>query len=310
MNLSINIGVPITNFLSKEILKSTFKNKKYNLIFNNSKKKLNENQLIRKFRSCHFLISGTEKYNHNVLKSLKNLKAIIRVGVGIDNIDLNSAKLKKIKIYKTSNKLNSSVAELALTHIMILSRNLYDKERNHQYEWHRQYGNLIEDKKIGILGYGNIGKKFHSLIKAFNPNKIYVHDKFLNISEYNIDKDTHNIKSLKLFFKLSDIISIHLPLNKDTINLINKHLLNHAKKSLILINTSRAEIINEKDIFNHMKNNISFKLGLDVFWNEPEIGKIKNLKNVSLSSHIGSYTLESRMSMEDKSIKILKRLTK
>ena len=78
MNLSINIGVPITNFLSKEILKSNFKNKKYKFIFNNSKKKLNEDQLIRKFKSCHFLISGTEKYNHNVLNSLKYLKAIIQ----------------------------------------------------------------------------------------------------------------------------------------------------------------------------------------------------------------------------------------
>ena len=101
-----------------------------------------------------------------------------------------------------------------------------------------------------------------------------------------------------------------MPLNEQTNNLINKNVLNYSKKSLILVNTSRAEVLNEKDIIEHMKKNLNFKLGLDVFWKEPNIGQIKNLNNVSLSSHIGSYTIESRLAMEEESIKILKKLIK
>jgi len=303
----INIGIPISNYLSKEKLKGSFLNKKINLIFNNSKKKLADDEIIKKFKFCDYLISGTEKYDKEVLKKLKNLKGIIRIGVGTDKIDINFANYKKIKIYTTNNNLSSSVAELALTHILILSRNFQNSDRNKKFKWIRQYGNLIQNKKIGVLGYGNIGKNFKRLILSFNPKKIYVYDKFIQISKTT---NLIQVKTLKELFSKCDIISIHLPLNEQTNNLINKNVLNYSKKSLILVNTSRAEVLNEKDIIEHMKKNLNFKLGLDVFWKEPNIGQIKNLNNVSLSSHIGSYTIESRLAMEEESIKILKKLIK
>jgi D-3-phosphoglycerate dehydrogenase len=306
----INIGIPISNYLSKEKLKGSFLNKKINLIFNNSKKKLADDEIIKKFKFCDYLISGTEKYDKEVLKKLKNLKGIIRIGVGTDKIDINFANYKKIKIYTTNNNLSSSVAELALTHILILSRNFQNSDRNKKFKWIRQYGNLIQNKKIGVLGYGNIGKNFKRLILSFNPKKIYVYDKYIQISKTSKISDLIQVKSLKELFSRCDIISIHLPLNEQTNNLINKNVLNYSKKSLILVNTSRAEVLNEKDIIEHMKKNLNFKLGLDVFWKEPNIGQIKNLNNVSLSSHIGSYTIESRLAMEEESIKILKKLIK
>lgn len=305
----IKIGIVISNFLSINILKKKFKNKNVQIIYNKTKRKPNESYIIKNFKECEIIVSGTEKYTKKTLDDFKNLRHIIRIGVGVENLDLEFLKHNKVSVHTTDSLLANSVAELIVQHILFLSRNFFEIYQETKPKWVRSYGNLIHKKKIGIIGYGRIGRKLAQIIKSFEPENIYIYDNNLRKNVY-FPKNYKLINNLKLLFKYSDIISINLPLTKSTKFLINKEILNNAKKKLILINTSRAEIINKKDLLEFLKSNKEVKVGLDVFYDEPSYKPFLKYKNLSYSSHIGSYTFESRTNMELKAIYIISNLIK
>ena len=305
----IKIGIIISNFLSTNLLKKNIKNKNVQIIYNNTKGKLSETYIIKNFKECEIIISGTEKYTKKTLCNFKNLRHIIRIGVGVENLDLEFLKQNKVSVHTTDSLLANSVAELIVQHILFLSRNFFEIYQESKPKWVRSYGNLIYKKKIGIIGYGRIGHKLAQILKSFEPANIYIYDNNLSKNVY-FPKNSKLINNLKLLFRYSDIISINLPLTKSTKFLINKEILHCAKKKLILINTSRAEIINKKDLVEFLKSNKEVKVGFDVFYDEPSYKPFLNYKNVSYSSHIGSYTLESRTNMELKAINIISNLIK
>lgn len=310
MNKNITyIGIVVSNFLSKEILKKKIKDRNIKFIFNTTNKKLNETSILDQFKDCEIIISGTEKYSKNLLSNFKKLRHIIRIGVGTENIDLKFLDLNNISIHTTDGLLANSVAELIVYHILFLSRNLFNIYKEKEPIWSRSYGNLINKKKIGLVGYGRIGSKLAEILQSFDPEKILIFDNNLNKKNY-FPKKFQIIKSLNLIFKNADIVSINLPLNKYTKSIINSSLLNKAKKNLILINTSRADIINKKDLLEFLKKNNEAKVGFDVFYDEPSYKPFLGLKNVSYSSHIGSYTFESRLTMELEAINMISFLIK
>ena len=303
-NNSINwIGIVISNFLSKKDLEKKLNQKKNKLIWNNSKSKLSKEQIINKFKNCNFIIAGTETYDYEVLSALEKLVCIIRIGVGTENIDLSYAKERNIKIFTTKELLSNSVAELIVYHILFLSRNMMSVYESHKPKWIRSYGNLIYGKNIGLIGYGNIGKKIYEILLSFKPNNFLIYDKKKIINPKRSKKKI--VGNLKQIFQFSDIICINLPLTNNTRSIIDLKLLNYSKKNLILVNTSRAEIINKDDLMTFLKKNKNVKIGQDVFYNEPGYDCFPNFENVSYSSHIGSYTIEARSNMELEAINIL-----
>ena len=265
--------------------------KKFQITTNQTGKKLNIFSLSKLIENIDYVIAGTEIYNDEVLKKAKNLKIIFRFGKGIDNIDIKSCNKFKIKIKKIKIDLSTSVAELSLSLILNLIKkiNFFDKSLKKR-KWKKTTNNLLSYKTLGIIGYGRIGKKLVRITKGFNLNYLY----------YDIKKKNSKIKFSNLIniFKKSDIISIHQSYNKLNKNYINKKYLNLAKKNLILINTSRGELINENDLFNFLKKNENAYAGLDVFQKEPYYGKLLKLKNVLLTPHISSYSIETRSKME------------
>ena len=268
----------------------------YDVVHNQLGRKLSEEEIKNEITDYDGILAGTETYSALVLTKATGLKVISRLGVGLDNIDLDFAKKRNIRIYKTQTAPAPAVAELTLGLILNLLRKI--SEQNHQLKngiWKKQMGELLTGKTLGIVGMGNIGKQLVKILRGFNLN-IIAHDlhqdeKFAK--EFNI----HYIELDSLLQK-SDIVSIHLNLTDETNKLFDYNTFKKMKRNAIFINVSRGEIIDEKGLVKSLDEKLIQGAGLDVFENEPYKGSLVNYDNVILTPHIAAYAKEIRMQME------------
>jgi len=222
-----------------------------------------------------------------------SLKIIAKHGVGIDNIDIDSATEKGIPVTITKNVNSNSVAELTISFIFALSRNItkahYDLYNNKN--WGNFVGVEIIGKTLGLIGLGSIGKEVAKKAVALGM-KVIAFDK--NLDENFVKKYGISVSDIDTILKESDFISIHVPLTDETKNLINKDKLKLMKKTAFLINTSRGGTINEKDLVEALKNNWIAGAALDVFENEPlKDSPLFECENVIMTPHIGAHTFEA-----------------
>ena len=266
------------------------------IALNSSFRKVTSEELIKYAYDSTGIIAGTELYTKEVLEQLPNLKVISRLGVGMDNIDLEVTKLKGIKVFKTKTTPAPAVAELAMGLMLDVARKV-----THQHNqlasgtWKKEMGTLLQGKTLGIIGLGTIGKTLVELVKGFNFN-ILAFD--LKQDEQFAKEHSVNYCELNTLLSQSDIISIHLNLTDETNQLMNEKQISKMKKNSILINTSRGEIIDEKALYKALKDEKILGAGLDVFKDEPYSGSLTELNNVILTPHIGSYAKEIRIQME------------
>ena len=278
--------------------------KKYNIEYINNplKKKLSEKDLIKYQNNCDFILAGTEKISKKVMYNNKNLKAISRVGVGIDNIDLKVAKKKQIKVFNTPLAPSDSVAEFSFALILnsIKQINLMDT-RIRKKKWIKLRGKMISDLNIGIIGTGNIGSKLIKLLFFLKPKKILAYDK---IKKTNLVKNFNvSYVSKQALLKNSDLISLHLSSNQKTKKFIGGDEFKLMKKSAIIINTSRGDLIDEKKLENALKRKIIGFAAVDVFEKEPYKGSMISLENCLITSHSSSFTESARKMMEIQAVK-------
>ena len=154
-------------------------------------------------------------------------------------------------------------------------------------------GNNLNSKKIGIIGYGKIGRKIHKLLSIFKCC-FYVFEK-KNLNNKNLIKST-----LKEIFKKCDVICVSLSLNNSTKKIINKKILSNANENLILINASRGGVIDEKALYKFFKKNRKANAFLDCFKKEPYKGNLLKLDNINSIPHIASFTAETRKMENDR----------
>lgn len=290
--ITIFIGTSSFKYLDKKKI-NKLKKKNIEIKLNPKKRKLNENELIFFAKNSDIIIAGTEIYSNKTLSEFKNLKFLFRLGAGDENIDHKSIKDLKIRYKKSKVTPYKSVAELIIVLILSLLRKIIEHNNSlKEYNWKKQMGNLLFGKTVGVIGFGKVGKYLTQLLKNFGV-KLLIHDP-IKISKYQT--------SLQNLLKKSDIISLCASYNGGP-PLLNKKKLNLIKKNAILINTSRAELLDYKHLYDMMiKDNIA-GIGLDVFEEEPYKGKfINSNKNVILTPHIGSYALEIRKKMEEEAI--------
>ena len=247
------------------------------------------------------------KLDSEILKNCKNLKVIARHGVGYDNVDIKYCKENNITLLVTHNSTSTSPAE----HIMFMILNIYKgKEmfdrivRSGKFHEaiHLEMNENFEvfNKKILIIGFGRIGKKlikkclgFEMHVSVYDP---YVDEKIVK------SLGGKKIINLESGLKNADIVSISVPLNKETRNMISSNEISLMKKNSIIINVARGGVVNEKDLSNALNRNIIFAAGLDVFEKEPpdlDNPLLKN-KRVLLSPHAATFTKEclENMSLE------------
>ena len=245
------------------------------------------------------------KLDKEILKNCKQLKVISRHGVGIDNVDLNYIKDKKITLLITATANAVTVAEHVMYMMLSLSKGITSYDSIVRSGDFTRNVNKIEsyelfNKEILIAGFGRIGKNLIKRCLGFEM-KVNVYDPFVS-KEIIKSFGGNKIENLDLSIRTADFISIHMPLNNNTRNLINLKILKTMKKNSIIVNTARGGIINEKDLDQALKENIIFAAGLDVFEKEPPNPNNPLLKNnkVLLSPHSATFTKEckSRMSIE------------
>jgi len=269
--------------------------KKNNLDFTiKNLENISNNKFAQLIKDVDILIAGLEKLDFQNLKYANKLKLISRVGIGLDNIDINYAIKKKIKISYTPDAVTHSVAEYTFALSHNLNRKIHESNiLMHEGKWSRLMGKKFVDLKFGIIGFGRIGKEFAKKLKNYGVKKIYINDlKNLKKNKY------YKISTKMKIYKNCDIISIHVPLNKKNLDLVSINEIKFMKQRPILINTSRGGIINENDLYFALKNNLISSAAIDVFTNEPYFGSLKKLKNCLLTSHMAAMTDETREKME------------
>ena len=267
--------------------------------------KIDPEFLKTKIKNCDGASIRTAKLPGNVIEAANNLKIISRHGVGYDNIDLEVSKKKNLTLAITATANAIAVAEHVMFMLLNISKrkNMYDDTvKEGKFNDRNKLPKTVElwNKNILIAGFGRIGKALIKRCLGFEM-KVFVYDPF--VSQDIIEKlGGIKVDSMEETCKDMDAISLHIPLNEKTKNIINYNLLQSMKKNCIVINAARGGIVNEVDLDRALKENLIFGAGLDVFETEPPEQNNPLLKNdkVFLSPHTASFTEEcmTRMGKE------------
>ena len=271
-------------------------------------KYINENKI------SVLLVRSATKARKDLIDSCPTLKVIGRGGVGMDNIDVEYAKEKGIKIINTPAASSNSVAELVFAHLFGLVRFLHSSNRQMPMEGDTNFkelkksfssGKELAGKTLGIIGFGRIGQEVAKKAIGLGMN-IIVHDKFIKDADvtlnfFNGDKKTFNIESqsLEKVLKESDFITVHVP-KIDNKAIIGANEIGLMKTGAGIINTSRGGVIDETALMFALDKEKLAYAALDVFENEPKPSMHLLMHNaLSLTPHIGAATKEAQQRIGD-----------
>ena len=261
--------------------------------------------LKSKIKDCDGISIRTAKLSGDVIEAANNLKIISRHGVGYDNIDLEVSKKKDITLAITATANAVAVAEHVMFMILNISKrgSLYDETvKSGKFNERNKLPKTVElwNKNILIAGFGRIGQALIKRCLGFEMN-VFVFDPFVS-KEFIEKRGGTKVDNLSETSKDMDAMSLHIPLNDETKNIINYELLKSMKKNCIIINAARGGIVNEVDLDRALNENLIFGAGLDVFETEPPAENNPLLKNkkVFLSPHTAAFTEEcmTRMGKE------------
>ena len=263
------------------------------------------NFLKNKIKNCDGVSIRTAKLSGEIIEAANNLKIISRHGVGYDNIDLKVSKQKNITLAITATANAVAVAEHVMFMILNISKrgNMYDDTvKSGKFNERNKLPKTVElwNKNILIAGFGRIGQALIKRCLGFEMN-VFVYDPY--VSKEFIEKEGGTkVEDLSEASKDMDAISLHIPLNNETKNIVNYELLKSMKKNCIIINAARGGIVNEVDLDRALNEDLIFGAGLDVFETEPPIENNPLLQNkkVFLSPHTAAFTEEcmTRMGKE------------
>ena len=242
------------------------------------------------------IVRSATKVTKKIIDNAKNLKIIGRAGAGVDNIDLISAKEKKILVMNTPGGNTNATAEHTLALLLSLSRKISKADTStHKGEWAKKNlkGNEIKGKTIGIIGFGNVGKRFAEMCKALGLKVLIVSKSFNNVKDLYPDYESCN---LNVALEQADIISFHCKPNFDGSSVISSKELNLMKNNALIINTARGNLVSEVDLCEAIKENKIGGAAIDVFETEPATNNaLFGLENILLTPHIAASTSEAQV---------------
>lgn len=242
------------------------------------------------------IVRSATKVRKEMIDAAEKLKAIGRAGVGLDNIDVEYAKSKGIKVINTPGATSISVAELTIGLILAVMRKIAyaDREmRNGAWPKKKCKGIEMYGKTLGIIGIGRIGREVAKRARAFGMKVIYY-------DVYRPDESTEKelaieFRELDALVSEADVITLHLPLTPDTKHLINKERIEKMKDGAIIINAARGGIVDENALYEALKSGKLYGAALDVYENEPlKESKLFELDNIVLTPHIGAQAKEGQ----------------
>lgn len=251
-----------------------------------------EEELIRNCRDADALLNQYAKITPHVIKNIDHVKIIARYGIGVDNIDLDAATKKNIFVTNVVYDI-CDVTDHTIMLILALTRKLFLVEKSikkFEWDWKKFHPiTRIKGKTIGIIGLGRVGRLVAKRLIGFDVNLLAC-DPYIPVDVFK----TYNVKRVDCttLLEQSDIVTIHVPLNNETRNMISTDQLKRMKKKAILINAARGGIVDEKALYNALVNKKIAGVGLDVLEQEPikKDNQFLSFDNVIITPHMGWYS--------------------
>lgn len=242
------------------------------------------------------VIAGTETISAETMAACPDLRAICRVGIGLDSVDLLAARARGIQVSYTPDGPSPAVGELTVGLMIDLLRGVGPADRGLRAgQWVRHSGNRISHSVIGVIGVGRIGRMVIAHLQGGFPGvRILANDLSPDPSLAGVewvDKET--------IYREADIVTLHVPLTGETMNMVTTRELGWMRKGSVLVNTARGGIVNEADLATALQSGQSLRAAaIDVFEEEPYKGALAELPNTLLTCHMGSMTVDCRARME------------
>ena len=247
------------------------------------------------------MVRSQTKVTSKIIDAGKNLKIIGRAGVGVDNIDLESATQKGIIVVNSPDGNTMAAAEHTIALMLAMARNIAPAATStKEGKWERSkfVGCELYKKTLGIIGFGKIGSHVGEIALALGM-KVLIYDPFT--TKDIVEKfGGEYVENLDDFWKRPDFITVHVPKTKDTINMINKSTIKKMKNGVRLVNCARGGIINENDLKEAINSGYVAGAAIDVYENEPNITECPLIGcegNIVLTPHLGASTQEAQMNV-------------
>lgn len=275
----------------------------YTAVINPHGRTLKPVEVLELAAGCPGIVAGTEGFSDDVLRQLTGLKVISRVGTGLDSIDLEAAEILGITVCNTPDAPAQAVAELTIGLALSLLRGISEGDSLvKQGIWRKNMGRLLGGKRVGVVGLGKVGRRVAPLFQAFG----------CDVSGYDICHDADwaaesqiALVDFDTLLRSSDIVSVHASCGPDAGHLIGETELAKMGYGSMLINTARGRLIDEAALLEGLQSGHIGGAALDVFQEEPYSGRLKEMSNVVLTPHIGSYAREARVDMETQAVENL-----
>ncbi|MDH5379247.1 MAG: phosphoglycerate dehydrogenase [Cyclobacteriaceae bacterium] len=265
---------------------------------------LDEDELCEKIKDVSILgIRSKTQVTRKVIEHAKRLISVDAFCIGTNQIDLQACVEKGIAVFNAPFSNTRSVVELAISEIIMLMRNLPDKASlMHQGIWNKSAGNSFEvrNKKLGIVGYGNIGAQLSVLAEAFGM-EVYYYDIIEKLALGNAKK----CSSMEELLNTVDIVSLHVDGRPENLNMIGEREFDWMKKGVVFLNLARGHVVDVKALRKNIESGKIIGAGVDVFPEEPKtnqdefVSELRGLNNVILTPHIGGSTLEAQVNIAE-----------
>jgi len=273
-----------------------------------------EEELANLIKGFHAIIVRSKpRVTRRVIESADALRVIARAGVGLDNIDVEAAEKKGIKVINAPESVTQAVAELAVGLMLAVARKIAFSDRKMRSgEWvkHEAVGFELKGKTLGIVGFGRIGKAVARICYyGFGMKIVYTDQTRDPEAEREFNAEHVDLETL---LRRADIVSLHVPLTPETKHMINEDRLRLMKKTAILINTSRGAVVDTNALVKALREGWIAGAGLDVYEEEPlpKDSPLLGLENVVLTPHIGASSVEAQekagLEVAQKIIELLK----
>lgn len=266
------------------------------------KRRLTEAETIKQLKGVDGLIAGLEPLNRTVIAaSAPRLKAIARVGIGVSNVDFDAAAAFGVKVSSTPEAPAEAVAEMTLTALLALSRQLLPiNGAMHERRWEKTIASSVAGATALVIGYGRIGARVATLLQAFGA-EVLICDPAL--TQQALPQGC-TLCTLEEGLSRADIITLHAGGDQP---ILERPQFELVKKGALLLNSARGELVGQSALIVALEEGSIAGAWFDAFWEEPYTGKLCDYPQVLLTPHTATYTTRCRLSMETQAVENLLR---
>lgn len=276
------------------------------LEYNNTGSAYTKEEFYQKTMDADGVIVGVETVDRDYIDAHPQLKAVVKFGVGTDNIDLDYCRQKGIFVGRTAGSNSQSVAETAISFVLADSKNLYESIAGTRAQgWSKLTGYEIAGKVIGIAGFGAIGKKVARMAFGLGM-KVLAYDPYA-LDPEAVQRYEVEAVGFEELLQRSDFVSLHIPLTPETRDLVSTGELRKMKSTAVLINTARGGIVNEEALYQALQDKTIRSAYFDVLSHEPprQDEPLLTLPNFYLTPHIASRSKEAEKNTADMATQII-----